>query len=72
MSTPAQNPPRGRLMRPVEVGRKLNRDPKTIARWVREGSFPPPAYRIKNKPLWLEPDVDDWLATQAAQVQGAA
>lgn len=50
-----------RLLRPEIVAERLDCDPATVRRMVKEGRFPPPLH-IGKMPRWRERDVNAWIA----------
>lgn len=63
-----------RLLGRSIVAQRLDCDPSTLTRMVKEGRFIPPLM-IGNMPRWRERDVNAWIAERASQarrIQAAA
>ena len=50
-----------RLLTREVVAQRLDCDPATVRRMVKEGRFPPPLH-IGKMPRWRERDVNAWIA----------
>ncbi len=48
----------------AELEQRLGRDRTTIARWIKTGAFPAPAW-IGTRRCWILADVERWIAAQA-------
>jgi excisionase family DNA binding protein len=47
-----------------DVAKVVGVHPKTVQRWVREGTFPAPKRRAGGKEVWTSMAVGVWLAWQ--------
>jgi len=59
-----------KLLSRSSVAKRLDISPKTLMRWVEEGSFPPPTHKVPgNSPeRWFKYVVDAWETAHAVAV----
>jgi prophage regulatory protein len=60
------------VLRRPDVVHLVGLSAKTIVRWVRAGTFPPPVKLGPQAVGWLRTDVDTWLQQQAAKRPASA
>lgn len=58
---------RDTLLTIEEVGSRIRLSKPTIYKLIREGKFPLQLHLCANKVAWIEREVDDWLASRAAE-----
>ena len=57
---------RDTLLTIEEVGSRIRLAKPTIYKLIREGKFPQQLHLSANKVVWLEREVDEWLASRVA------
>lgn len=54
-----------RLLTIEEVGSRLRLSKPTIYKLIRQGQFPKQLRLCANKVVWIEREVDEWIAARA-------
>lgn len=71
MTTITENAARPSWVRPDDVCRMLSVSPRTLKRYVADGTFPAPIKLTSKTNVWFEHEVVDWMNDRASQLRAA-